>query len=101
MSLRAAWSTERVPGQPKLIHRKTLSQKKNITNKQTNKNYCFTLCVQAHVYFGVQVEVPRQFLGVDFLLPSCGMQGLNTCHPACAQVPLPAEFPHQPTAKAS
>jgi hypothetical protein len=36
LSLRPAWSTEWVPGQPGL-HRETLSQKTKQTNKQTNK----------------------------------------------------------------
>jgi hypothetical protein len=39
LSSRAAWSTERVPGQPEL-YRETLSQKK--TNKKTGSSYTET-----------------------------------------------------------
>ena len=36
LSLRPAWTTEQVPGQPGL-HKETLSQEQNKTNKQKNK----------------------------------------------------------------
>ena len=36
LSSRSAWTTEQVPGQPGL-HKETLSQEQNKTNKQKNK----------------------------------------------------------------
>jgi hypothetical protein len=38
VSSKSAWFTDRVPGQPRLLHRKTLSQKTKINKLNNNNN---------------------------------------------------------------
>ena len=64
MSSRPAWSTEQVLGQPRFLHRKTLSQNKTTQNKQTNKQKTIqsVLWVQLN---GKAFSQHEQGLGLD------------------------------------
>ena len=73
MRSRSAWSTKQIPGQPGLLHRETLFQKTNQTNKQKSKTIKDSL---KHFH-----SVLSMILGNPYfqLTVKCNMRKFSSC----------------------